>query len=127
MSPRDEIQSAMERLLAGAAVHTDGRLTRTNLALEAGVGRATLYRQHDLLAEFVKRIAEPDIAEPRNSQSVIITRLTKLLAKERTRRRESDRIANGLALVVAELYRRLDTDSVADPDRRIIPINSKSH
>lgn len=65
MGSREEIRAAMERLLNGDAQHTDGRLTKTNLAVEAGVGRATLYRQHDLMAEWARRVTESDIATRR--------------------------------------------------------------
>ena len=38
------LRSAMDRLLAGAPKASDGRLTIVNLAIEAGVSRATAYR-----------------------------------------------------------------------------------
>lgn len=109
MSIREDICAAMERLLAGNPAHTDGRLTKTNLATEAGVGRATLYRQHDLIAEWTRRAAAADVTEPTRSSREVIARLTRQLEEERTRRRESDRVAQGLALVVAELYRQIET------------------
>lgn len=124
MSARDEIRQAMERLLTGAAEHTDGRLTRTNLALEAGIGRATLYRQPDLLAEWIRRVDESDTTEcsqPGNAATIV--RLTRQLEKERTRRRESDQVADGLALVVAELYRQLEAMR-SDTNATIVPINT---
>src|SRR3954468_19620806 len=50
------LRAAMERLLAGQALHTDGRLTVKNLAAEAAVPRATLYRSEaDLMAEYERR------------------------------------------------------------------------
>ncbi|WP_235659269.1 hypothetical protein [Mycobacteroides abscessus] len=97
MNTRDSIRAAMERLLAGTPEHTDGRLTKTNLAYEAGVGRATLYRQHDLTAEWIRRAAAADPTEAPQSNPAVIARLTRQLAEERARRCESDRIAQGLA------------------------------
>jgi hypothetical protein len=111
MNARDEIRAAMERLLAGNPRHTDGRLTKINLALEAGIGRATLYRQHDLLAEWNRRTAESEITDNPQSASISIARLTRQLDEERRLRREADRTAEGLAFVVAELYRCLDADT----------------
>lgn len=108
MTVRDEIRAAMERLLAGNARHTDGRLTKINLALEAGIGRATLYRQHDLLAEWNRRTTESEFIDSPQSASITIERLTRQLDEERRFRREADRTAEGLAFVVAELYRCLD-------------------
>lgn len=46
------LQAAMQRLLSGAAIKTDGRLTVANLAIEAGVSRATANRAASVLAEF---------------------------------------------------------------------------
>lgn len=46
------LQTAMKRLLSGKPHRTDGRLTISNLAIEAGVSRATANRATALLAEF---------------------------------------------------------------------------
>jgi hypothetical protein len=46
------LQAAMERLLSGKPQRTDGRLTISNLATEAGVSRATANRATVMLAEF---------------------------------------------------------------------------
>jgi chromosome segregation ATPase len=46
------LRAAMERLLDGRPERTDGALTVTNLAREAGVSRATANRAGDLLAQF---------------------------------------------------------------------------
>lgn len=121
MNTRDSIRAAMERLLAGTPEHTDGRLTKTNLAYEAGVGRATLYRQHDLTAEWIRRAAAADPTEAPQSNPAVIARLTRQLAEERARRCESDRIAQGLAFVVAELYRQLET-LTDDSDQQVIEL-----
>ncbi|MFB9981578.1 hypothetical protein ACFSQQ_27950 [Mesorhizobium kowhaii] len=54
LSPKSEaaLRAAMARLLDGRPERTDGVLTVSNLAREAGVGRATANRAVDLLAEF---------------------------------------------------------------------------
>src|SRR6266516_2381615 len=46
----------MEHLLNGTAPRTDGQLTVSNLAKEAGVSRATANRAEAVLAEFHNRI-----------------------------------------------------------------------
>jgi hypothetical protein len=46
------LQEAMARLVAGRPRVTDGRLTITNLAREAGVGRSTANRAVDILELF---------------------------------------------------------------------------
>lgn len=125
MSNRDEIRDAMERLLSGSAQHTDGRMTRTNLASEAGVGRATLYRQPDLVAEWIRRVEESDASGAPVSAEATVARLTRQLDDERVRRVRAERIADGLALVVAELYRILETDDGGPhPLARVVRINS---
>lgn len=126
MNPRDEICAAMDRLLAGQSEHTDGRLTRTNLALEAGIGRATLYRQRDLLDEWTRRVVESAGIDLPSSPAATIARLTRQLADERDRRRESDRVAQGLAVIVAELYRRLEDDGRNNSTGQIIPLKPES-
>ena len=53
VSPATEkkLRAAMERLLAGKSKRTDGRLTKANLHIEAGVSRATANRAPAILAE----------------------------------------------------------------------------
>lgn len=46
------LRAAMDRLIAGRPRCTDGKLTISNLAREAGVGRATANRATKVLAEF---------------------------------------------------------------------------
>ncbi|MER9647966.1 hypothetical protein [Mesorhizobium sp. M0199] len=54
LGPKSEaaLRAAMTRLLDGRPERTDGALTVSNLAREAGVSRATANRAVDLLAEF---------------------------------------------------------------------------
>jgi hypothetical protein len=51
------LNEAMHRLLDGRAHRTDGSLTITNLAREAGVACATANRAADILTCFRNRIA----------------------------------------------------------------------
>lgn len=51
-----KLRVAMEHLLNGTALQTDGQLTVSNLAKEAGVSRATANRAEAVLAEFHNRI-----------------------------------------------------------------------
>jgi len=58
---QESLREAMERLFAGKTrekgLH-DGSLTLVNLAVEADVGRATLYRAEGVVEEFERRLAE---------------------------------------------------------------------
>ena len=47
---RRALMAALRRLEAGTAKRTDGRMTVSNLAQEAGVGRASVYRCPDVLS-----------------------------------------------------------------------------
>ncbi|SHX52568.1 Uncharacterised protein [Mycobacteroides abscessus subsp. abscessus] len=128
MSPRDQIREAMQRLLSGTAQYTDGRLTRTNLALEAGVARATLYRHPDLIAEWACRMTKSEATQAPASHEATIARLTRQLDQERQLRRQSERICDALALVVADLYRQLQNrnDSSTNPVVQINPASRSS-
>lgn len=52
------LREAMERLLDGCPRVTDGRLTAVNLAIEAGVSRATANRAAKVLEVFRQAVAE---------------------------------------------------------------------
>lgn len=61
VSPPTErkLREAMSRLLAGTPLHSDGALTKENLAREAGVSHATVHRAADILAEWDTKVARP--------------------------------------------------------------------
>lgn len=106
-----KIRSAMERLLAGQPLHSDGRLTVKNLALEAGLSRQQVYRSA-LVEEFnehLRRIAERGEA-PTERHLQTIARLHQQLAEEKERtaryrverdqaRRQQETLANQVRLL----------------------------
>jgi len=53
-----KLREAMSRLLAGTPLHTDGALTKENLAREAGVSHATVRRAADVLAEWDRKVCQ---------------------------------------------------------------------
>jgi AcrR family transcriptional regulator len=56
---RDEIRAAMERILDGTPLRSDGAMTIVALAAEAGVPRNALTQRHtDLKGEFYRRVKE---------------------------------------------------------------------
>ncbi|MDQ1250012.1 MAG: hypothetical protein QG597_4389 [Actinomycetota bacterium] len=62
---RRAIRDAMDRLIAGKPLHSDGKLTVKSLAEEAGVKRWLLTHRHtDLQDEFRVRIANTDVEPP---------------------------------------------------------------
>lgn len=62
---RQQIRDAMDRLIAGTALHSDGKLTIKSLADEAQVKRWVLTHRHtDLQDEFRARIADTTGEQP---------------------------------------------------------------
>jgi predicted RNase H-like nuclease (RuvC/YqgF family) len=61
VSPATEtkLRAAMQRLLDGAPLRTDGALTKENLAREAEVSHATVHRAHEILTEWDARVCRP--------------------------------------------------------------------
>ena len=116
------VRAAMDRLFAGQASHTDGRLTVKNLAVEAAIPRSSLYRaEPELIREFGRRLQHtPDT--PTGGVAARVARLeAKLAATERRaagyreeleqERHRSRGFANQIALLDAE--RRKLSDQLA--------------
>lgn len=62
---RQQIRDAMDRLIAGTALHSDGKLTIKSLAEEAQVKRWVLTHRHtDLQAEFRARLDDTTGNQP---------------------------------------------------------------
>jgi hypothetical protein len=62
---RQQIRDAMDRLIAGAALHSDGKLTIKSLAEEAPVKRwVSTHRHTDLQDEFRARIVDTTGNQP---------------------------------------------------------------
>lgn len=62
-----KLRAAMARLLADEPLHTDGALTKENLAREAQVSHATVHRADDILAEWNAKVARPALRTPARS------------------------------------------------------------
>jgi hypothetical protein len=120
------LRGAMARLLAGDAGRSDGRLTVTNLAAEAGVTRQQAYRS-PIINAWRQAIADrgptlhPDITQAR------IERLTQDLAasQERARRYRLERDDAGARIqTLANACRALDEENdglrTALSDARVI-------
>ncbi|MEU7875792.1 hypothetical protein [Dactylosporangium sp. NPDC049140] len=100
-----KLRAAMQRLLAGTPAHTDGALTKENLAREARVSHATVHRATDILAEWNTRVdrsilrtpgevrRDDDIAALRRKLSAANSEITELRGK-----------LDALATVTANLY-----------------------
>ncbi|PZU43538.1 MAG: hypothetical protein DI566_14385 [Microbacterium sp.] len=100
-----KLRAAMNRLLAGTAERTDGRLIKENLYREAGVSRATMNRARAVLEEWSRRV---DGTQPRDKE---IEDLRRKLTEQRSESRrlrerihELDAQLTIAATAVAELH-----------------------
>jgi len=111
----ERIRGAMERLLAGTPIHTDGKLHIKNLAEEAGLSRQQVYRSALFLEfkEHVARLREHNV-EPSHAHLKRIASLQEQLGAEREKaaryRTERDKsrafnsaLANQVQLLDAQL------------------------
>ncbi len=105
------LRAAMARLLDGRPEHTDGALTVSNLAREAGVSRATANRAADLLAEF--RAAE--VRHRQSSPRALKERVRALEAELRAVRGAEIAELRGIARTLAQHIQVL-TLQVAERD-----------
>ena len=118
-----EITPAMERLLTGAAVRTDGRIIKENLYREAGVSRATMNRATALMDEWSQRV---DATQPRDRE---IEALKQSLAERsaqlkeiRARVHELEDQLTIATTAVAELHTENQLLRGKDPTRNVTPM-----
>ncbi|MFF0000934.1 hypothetical protein [Streptomyces avermitilis] len=107
VSPASEakLRAAMTRLLAGQPQHTDGALTKENLAREAGVSHATVHRATDVLAEWKAHVPHPARRTPsERTRDDTITPLRAQLTLIGEQVRELQGQLDALATVTANLY-----------------------
>ena len=113
------LRAAMTRLLAGQPLRTDGRLTVSNLAREAGVGRASANRATGILNEFRVAIARQQHRRfgPAGSRARIRD-LEAELATQRARHFEEDKALRATTHRMAQHIQALALHAVAQ-DREI--------
>ena len=84
-STESKLRDAMQRLLAGKPKRTDGRLTKANLHIEAGVSRATMNRAAAVIADWNTAVGTQ--SAPRDAQLVelhdTVSKLKQTIAKLR--------------------------------------------
>ncbi|MEU3226692.1 hypothetical protein ABZ695_26525 [Streptomyces sp. NPDC006976] len=102
----DKQRAAMARLLAGEPLHSNGALTKENLAREARVSHATVHRAQDILVEWDMQVAQPvlrTLGEVSRDETI-----AELKAKLRTANKRAGELQgklDALATVTANLYR----------------------
>lgn len=125
-SSEAKLRAALERLLAGTAAHTDGRLIKENLYREAGVSRATMNRSGSVLEEWVRRV---DGTQPRDKQVEALKRKLKEQRSESRRLRERiqdlDAQLTIAATAVSELHVENQLLRGEDPTRNVSPMRRR--
>lgn len=123
-STERKLREAMERLLAGTAKQTDGRLTKANLHLEAGVSRATMNRATAIISEWNTAVGTQ--AAPRDAQLVelqdTVSKLHQTISKLRQRNTDLERKNQGAVTVIAELHAQLRATRGDEPTGTVTPL-----
>nr|WSX50620.1 hypothetical protein OG409_17710 [Streptomyces sp. NBC_00974] len=100
-----KIREAMARLLAGEPLHTNGALTKENLAREAQVSHATIHRAEDILAEWDAKVARPILRSPGEvERDQTIAKLRRQLRESKVEVGQLQGKFDALAAVAANLY-----------------------
>jgi predicted RNase H-like nuclease (RuvC/YqgF family) len=98
----------MQRLLDGTPQRTDGCLTKTNLAVEAGVSRATMNRATGVLDDWNQQVTDRAPRIPSLQQALEENRDLKRTIKDlRAQNRDLTTKLTAAATVIAELDAQL--------------------
>lgn len=123
-STERKLRDAMQRLLAGTAKRTDGRLTKANLHIEAGVSRATMNRADSIIADWNTAVGAQ--AAPRDAQIVelrdTVSKLKQTIATLRQRNTELERRNQAAVTVIAELNTQLRATRGDEPTGTVTPL-----
>jgi predicted RNase H-like nuclease (RuvC/YqgF family) len=102
------LRAAMQRLLDGTPQRTDGCLTKTNLAVEAGVSRATMNRATGVLDDWNQQVTDRAPRIPSLQQALEENRDLKRTIKDlRAQNRDLTTKLTAAATVIAELDAQL--------------------
>ena len=119
-----KLRDAMQRLLAGQSKRTDGRLTKTNLHIEAGVSRATMNRAAAVIAEWNSTVGTQ--SAPRDAQVIelqdAVCKLKQTIAKLRQHNTELERRNQVAVTVIAELNAQLRATRGDEPTGTVTPL-----
>jgi hypothetical protein len=116
---RAQLRDAIQRLRAGAPARSNGKLTVTTLAIEAGLARQRLYEQHaDLVNDFKVHAGggpiPPNVAALQQQLADAHERITQL---ESTNTLLQQRVTT-LSALISELSFEAQVDNVVTMPRR---------
>ncbi|OKI61518.1 hypothetical protein [Streptomyces sp. MJM1172] len=115
---RTRIRKAMDRLLTGQATLSNGSLTATALAVEAGVHRMALMKRHaDLKNEFYERVRTEtrQVPEPEKRLRETVARMKETIANQKAEIEDLRQQVTRLALASAALTYERDNPSPIAP------------
>lgn len=117
-STERKLRAALDRLIAGHPIRTDGKLTVTGLAREAGVSRATAHRYPDVLADLAAAANRPPVAASRDCgpDSSLADRNEQLARENALLRAEKEALANAV-YALTELVERQASVAEAPTNR----------
>ncbi|MXO40439.1 hypothetical protein C6W93_27240 [Mycobacterium kansasii] len=126
-STEKKLRNAMERLLAGQPTRTDGRLTKTNLHIEAGVSRATMNRATAMMTEWEAAVRGDTTPRSRRVAELesTVTDLKKVVARLRQSNTELERKNQSAVTVIAELAAQLSAYRDGEP-RTVALLSARS-
>jgi len=126
ISPATEkkLRDAMQRLLTGRSKRTDGRLTKANLHIEAGVSRATMNRATAVIADWNRAVGTE--ASPRDAHLIqlqgTVSNLKRMIADLRRDKTELERKNQAAVTVIAELNAQLRASRGDEPNGTVTPL-----
>ncbi|MGW5665327.1 hypothetical protein ACWEWG_35615 [Streptomyces sp. NPDC003758] len=121
---RHHIRAAMDRVLAGQAIASNGSLTILALAAEAGVHRMALMKRHaDLKNEFYERARSEtqQIPEPEKRLRKTVAELKRTIANQKVEIEELPQLVTNLALASAVLAQEQGASTEPGPADNVIP------
>lgn len=128
-STERKLRDAMQRLLAGQSKRTDGRLTKTNLHIEASVSRATMNRAAAVIAEWNTAVGTQ--SAPRDAQLVelqdMVSKLKQTITKLRQHNTELERRNQAAVTVIAEVNAQLRATRGEEPTGTVTPLPDRKN
>lgn len=120
------LRLAMQRLLEGKALHTDGRLIKENLYKEAKVSRATMNRAASVMAEWTEIIGDK---KPQNEQveklKQELSRHRSTIVELRSRIRKMESELALAATAIAEIHAENQSLALQNGNHNVVKLPGK--
>ncbi|POB00452.1 MULTISPECIES: hypothetical protein [Chromobacterium] len=137
-SSYDAIDAAIERHANGTAKLTDGKITHVNIAKEAKVGRATVYRcfdEHAALKEKFEKLKKNGLNQTQEPPQTLheaflaakkeIKQLRDNLKEEKQRSEHKEKLSANMIFILKREIQRLETEN--KNLRKLLPAPSIIH